>query len=95
MKEAHTIEARVVDFQEGKDRLAGMLGALVVELDNGVRANVGSGFSDKLRQSIWDERTGKKSMYGNIIEIEYHERTKDMSLRHARYIRTRVDKLTI
>jgi len=95
MKEAHTIEARVVDFQEGKARLAGMLGALVVELDNGVRANVGSGFSDKLRQSIWDERTGKKSMYGNIIEIEYHERTKDMSLRHARYIRTRVDKLTI
>ena len=95
MKEAHTIEGRVVDFKEGEGRLKGMLGALIVELANSVSADVGSGFTDKQRKEFCDNRIGKDSMYGRIIEIEYHERTLDQSLRHARYITTRDDKLTV
>jgi len=96
MKEAHTIEGRVVDFKEGKDKYEGMLGALVVMLDNSVLADVGSGFTDQMRRDMWNNRvlTGV-SMYGRIVEIEYHERTLDGSLRHARYIRTRPDKASI
>lgn len=95
MKEVNTIDVRVIDFKEGEDRLTGMLGALIVELNNGVKARVGSGFTDKMRKSMWNNRTGKNSMYGRIIEIEFHERTKDGSLRHARYIKTRPDKSTL
>lgn len=95
MKECHTIEGRVVDFQEGNDKFTGMLGALIVKLSNNVEARVGSGFTDKMRKDFWDNRNKPESLEGSIIEIEYHERTIDMSLRHARFVKIRHDKSKI
>jgi DNA ligase-1 len=89
MKEINTIEGQIVDYQRGTGKFSETLGALIVKLENGVIANVGSGFSDMDRNYFW---SNKEENLGKFIEIEYHERTLDGSLRHARFIRIRDDK---
>lgn len=44
-----TAEARVVDYLPGKGRLAGLMGALLVETDAGLRFRIGTGFTDNDR----------------------------------------------
>lgn len=44
-------EARVIGHEPGKGRLAGMVGALLVETGDGIRFRLGSGLSDTLRQN--------------------------------------------
>ncbi len=51
VKTFHDAEARVIDHQAGKGRHKGRLGALVVELADGTRFSVGTGFSDAQRES--------------------------------------------
>jgi len=49
VKTFHDAEARVVAHSAGAGRHAGRVGALVVELENGTRFNVGTGLSDAER----------------------------------------------
>lgn len=51
LKTFHDAEARVIGHEEGRGRHKGRLGALVVELADGTRFSVGTGFSDKQRES--------------------------------------------
>jgi DNA ligase-1 len=51
VKTFHDAEARVVDHVAGAGRHKGRLGALVVELGDGTRFNVGTGFSDAEREA--------------------------------------------
>lgn len=44
-------EARVIGHELGKGRLAGMVGALLVETGDGIRFRLGSGLSDTLRRN--------------------------------------------
>ncbi len=44
-------EARVIGYQPGKGKYAGMLGALLVEMPTGVRFKLGSGFTDQQRKN--------------------------------------------
>lgn len=44
-------EARVIGHEPGKGRLAGMVGALLVETGDGIRFRLGSGLSDTLRRN--------------------------------------------
>ncbi len=44
-------EARVVGYQPGKGKYAGMLGALLVETPKGKRFKLGSGFTDEQRKN--------------------------------------------
>ena len=44
-------EARVVGYEPGKGRLAGRVGALLVEMDSGRRFSLGTGLSDADRQT--------------------------------------------
>lgn len=44
-------EARVIGHEPGKGRLAGMVGALLVETSDGIRFRLGSGLSDALRRN--------------------------------------------
>src|SRR5207248_9595597 len=60
-------EARVVGHEPGKERHKGRLGALLVELDNGTRFAVGSGFSDAERAS--------PPPIGSSITFRYQELT--------------------
>lgn len=61
-----------VGWEEGTGKNAGRLGALVVETRCGrLRSNVGTGFSDALREQIGKEVIGK------IIAVKYNMRIQD------------------
>ncbi len=51
VKTFHDAEATVLDHQAGSGRHKGRLGALVVQLADGTQFSVGTGFSDKQRES--------------------------------------------
>lgn len=89
VKNKATIDAPIVGFEEGEGKFVGSLGALQVEMDNGVRVSIGGGLTDAQRASIWADQPGH---LGRMIEIEYHEMTPDGSLRHPRFVRFRDDK---
>lgn len=88
MKNKSNIDVSVVDWEVGTGEIAGMLGALIVDVD-GVRVNVGSGFSRQQRVDIWENI---EDMEGEIIEVSYHEKTPAGSLRHPVFEKIRADK---
>ena len=99
MKAEDSIDAPIIGAVEGTGKYEGMLGALVVDVE-GVAVNIGSGLSDEQRASFWaayqkDARRttngGPGELLGRMIEIEYHEKTPDGSLRHPRFVRFRSD----
>ena len=73
IKRFYTMDLRVVDVVEGDGRLKGTLGALVVEF-KGNTVNVGSGYSDRQRTEIWNNR---EDIIGRIVEVKYKEITSD------------------
>ena len=91
VKEFHTLDLRVIDKKEGTNRNKGKLGALVVDY-KGFEVSVGSGYTDTLREELWND----EDIVGSIIEISYFEETCDkdgnLSLRFPVFIRRRDDK---
>ena len=85
----------VTDWIEGTGRNEGRLGALTVEsADGSVKVNVGSGFSDELRDEIT-----KDTILGSIITVRYNEIIQDKnsstkSLFLPRFLEVRLDKDT-
>ena len=85
----------VTDWIEGTGRNEGRLGALTVEsADGAVVVNVGSGFSDELRDEIT-----KDNILGSIITVRYNEIIQDKnsstkSLFLPRFLEVRLDKDT-
>ena len=92
MKKFHTYDCLVIDVEEGKGKLKGSLGALVVSY-NGNTVNVGSGFSEALRKELWNI---KESVIGTMVEIKAQEETTNKkgtsSLRFPVFIKFREDK---
>jgi DNA ligase-1 len=85
------VSLRVVGFEEGTGKNAGRLGAIIVEgEDDGktIRTNVGSGFSDSLRASVWENR---EQVLGALVEVRADAATKNQdsedvwSLRFPRF----------
>jgi DNA ligase-1 len=72
VKKMQTMDLEIIGFEEGDGRLAGKLGAVLVRYKNGNVVKVGSGFSDDLRVTIWDNQS---AYLGNICEIQYFEET--------------------
>ena len=70
VKKMQTLDLQIVDFEEGTGRLAGTLGAILVRYKNGNIVKVGSGFTDWLRNEIWQNR-GK--YLDRVCEISYFE----------------------
>jgi DNA ligase-1 len=95
VKKMNTLDLQIVDFEEGSGRLAGTLGAIHVRYKNGNIVRVGSGFSDDLRDQIWENQTHYS---GKIVEIQYFEETTNadggISLRFPVFKDFRPDKLT-
>lgn len=65
VKTFHDAEARVIEHQAGRGRHQGRLGALVVELADGTRFSVGTGFSDAQR--------ARPPAVGSTIAFRYQE----------------------
>lgn len=89
-KTMHTMDCKVIDFNEGKGKYEGMLGGLVVEQENGVTCEVGSGFSDEDRAYVWNN---KDSIRGRMIEVKYQDLTEgEQRMRFPIMMRYRPDK---
>lgn len=79
----------IVGFYEGQGKYENALGGVYVKRLNGITAKVGSGFSDDLRENIWQNQ---QEYLDKIIEVHYFEDTPDGDYRHARFKRFRPDK---
>ncbi|QQL44112.1 DNA ligase [Sulfuriroseicoccus oceanibius] len=82
LKPLEDAEAVVVGYVPGKGKFEGMLGALEVQLPNGERFKIGTGFSD-------DERRNPPAI-GEIVTFQYSGRTANGIPRFARFLRVRV-----
>jgi DNA ligase-1 len=88
-----SVDLNIVDLEEGTGRNQGRLGAIVCEgEDNGrvIRVNVGSGFSDALRDEYW---TNRNDLLGHLVEVQADAVTQNQdgsySLRFPRFLRFR------
>lgn len=93
IKRFYTVDLRITAIEEGQNRLAGTMGALVVDYkDNELR--VGSGFDDATRADVW---ANPDNYIGKIVECKYKEVTMDKktgleSLQFPTFVRFRNDK---
>ena len=76
-------QVRVIGLEPGKGKYQGMMGALVVDF-NGKPNKIGTGFSDL-------QRSNSEHFLGKMVEISYHELTKDGNMRHSRFEKERGD----
>jgi len=76
-------EARIIGHTNGKGKFQGMLGALKVELANGMTFQVGSGLTDKERMN--------PPKIGEIITFKYQELTDGGVPRFPTFVGVRVD----
>ena len=74
LKTFQDTEARITGTVEGNGKLVGMLGALVCTTPDGKAFEIGSGFSDSIRQNLWAKR---KELVGQTVNYKYFEMTND------------------
>lgn len=84
IKTFHDAEATVIAIQDGKGKHKGRMGALVVELPDGTQFSVGTGFSDKERESPPE--------VGALVTFRYQELTDGGVPRFPSYVRRATDK---
>ncbi|HEY5922659.1 MAG TPA: DNA ligase [Kofleriaceae bacterium] len=83
VKTFHDSEGRVIGHAPGTGKHKGRLGALIVELADGTKFNVGTGFSDEEREN--------PPAIGATITFRYQELTKDGVPRFPSYVGERID----
>jgi len=76
-------EARVLKIISGKEKFQGMMGAILVENEEGIKFKIGSGFSDSNRKN--------PPAIGSIITYKYYGKTKDNKPRFASFLMIRED----
>lgn len=88
LKAFHDVDLKIERLIEGTGKHSGKLGSVVVNYQ-GVEVQVGSGFSDDLREAIWEEPS---NFVGRMIEVRYQEVTPDGSLRFPTFVCFRNDR---
>jgi DNA ligase-1 len=83
LKTFEDAEAKVLSIIEGKGKYQKMMGALLVENEQGIKFKIGGGFSDEMRQN--------PPPIGTIITYKYYGKTKDSKPRFASFLRVRED----
>ena len=78
MKRFHDDEATVVGHVPGAGKHQGRLGALELEMRNGTRFSVGTGFSDAERRS--------PPPIGSVVTFRYQELSRDGVPRFPSYV---------
>lgn len=93
VKRFYTMDLPIIRCEEGSGRLAGTLGAIIVDYD-GVEVGVGSGFTDEQRAWIWSHQ---EEVIGVLAEVKYKEisydkSTGNSSLQFPVFVSLRTDK---
>ena len=88
LKAFHDVDLKIDNLLEGTGKHEGKLGSVVVRF-NGVNVQVGSGFSDDLREKIWND---PEEFLERTIEVRYQEETPDGSLRFPTFVCFRNDR---
>ena len=93
VKRFYTVDLRITAIEEGQNRLAGTMGALVVDY-KGNELRVGSGFDDATRADVWENPDNN---IGKIVEVKFKEKSCDKktgleSLQFPTFVRFRDDK---
>ena len=92
LKVMSTCDLRVIGFEEGDGKLKGTLGKIICNY-KGFDLGVGSGFSEAMRDEIWNNQD---KYLGKISEIQYFEETNNdeggLSLRFPVFKQWRFDK---
>lgn len=73
VKTMKTCDLEIIGFEKGLGKNSNTLGALVVDY-KGYTLKVGSGFSESMRDEIWESRN---ELLGRVAEIQYFEETKN------------------
>ena len=81
VKKHQDAEAQVLRYIEGKGKFKGMLGALVVEDNNGLKFKIGTGFSHLQREN--------PPAIGTLVTYKYFGRTKKGLPRFASFMRVK------
>ena len=86
----------IIGCNEGTGRLAGTLGALVLNF-KGNEVKVGSGFSDEQRAKFWRNRD---NLIGVLCEVKYKDVSNDKStgvesLQFPVFVTLRTDKTEV
>lgn len=89
VKPVETVDGEVVGFVEGAGKHEGRLGALICWMEDGTEFSVGTGFSDKQRQEIWDDQD---KFIGRWAEVKCQGGQKVATIRHPSFKRWRVEK---
>lgn len=96
IKRFYTMDLPIIRCEEGTGRLAGTLGAFVLQYkENEVK--VGSGFTDEQRVEFWQSR---EDIVGILCEVKYKEISKDKktgleSLQFPVFVKIRNDKTDV
>lgn len=83
LKTYEDAEAQVIEIVPGHGKYQGMMGAILVENEEGIKFKIGTGFSD-------DERTSPPKI-GSIITYKFFGKTKNNKPRFASFVRVRED----
>ena len=88
-----SVDLQIVGFEQGTGRNENRLGAIICEgedNDRRIRVNVGSGFSDAVRDEYWANRD---QLLGHLVEVQADAVTQNQdgtySLRFPRFLRFR------
>ncbi|MFP2769903.1 DNA ligase [Oceanisphaera sp. KMM 10153] len=84
LKRFQDAEARVLAHLPGQGKYAGMMGALLVETNDGRRFKLGTGFSDRQRQH--------PPAVGAVVTYRYRGETGERLPRFASFVRIRNDE---
>lgn len=93
VKKFYTMDLPIIECEEGSGRLAGTLGAFVLDY-KGNEVRVGSGFTDEQRALYWRRR---EELAGVFCEVKYKEKSSDKntgaeSLQFPVFLSLRTDK---
>jgi DNA ligase-1 len=77
-------EATVVAYEPGKGKYSGLLGALIVEMADGKRFRLGTGFSDAVRHT--------PPKLGSTVTYQYRDLTPQGIPKFANFLRERADE---
>lgn len=96
IKRFYTMDLPITGAEEGSGRLAGRLGAFVLDY-KGNEVKVGSGFTDEQRRDCWDMCN---SLIGQLCEVKYKEISYDKntgleSLQFPVFVQLRADKTEV